>query len=152
MKKFFILALSLILCTISYAQSWKVESLKGDKTRGIEDCYRTSYTDNGDKFTFHSSKNIIILDCQDNFFSPNFKDLDYLDVTFFFYVGNQMIMEKKAKFRLTSSLTKAIYGGDISKEVFNHIKTKGDVRIIACKYTNKELFNINIPKNTTLII
>lgn len=148
MKRLFLLVLLLLnVCTFANAQKWEISKIKGDALKGTADCYRCDFGV-GYTFTCWSDSATIRIGCPFSIFNPRPMSFNqYVDVTIGLYVGDTLVETLKARFSLSSKLDTAYsYRKGLNKKIIDHLKTKGDVRIFAPKYSGDD-YDTRLPMN-----
>lgn len=159
MKKIiFILVMSLFVCINANAQ-WSVSVIKGDELKGTEDCYANVYDFSNGYFVCWSNDTSIKIGTNVGIFDydteyGSYSSFQYTNVIIGFYVDGTLTEKVMAKFYVPDGKSNTAYTSDIKNKglgvkIINHIKTKGDVRIIAPRYGRVD-FDITIPMNNTL--
>lgn len=147
MKKILLLTISLVcLCATANAQ-WKVSTIKGDALKGTTDAIAYEYGGHN-YFVCWDNNYSLKIGCTSGIFNPRASSLNRnVDVTIGLYEGDTLVEKLKVGFWLNDELD-AAYGltKSVNKKIIKHLKTKGDVRIIAQKYRGAD-YDLTLPMN-----
>lgn len=147
----FVLIISIAMSFSADAQ-WKYYHIDKDELKGTESFDINSFvSDNGDKFCIFSHLNEISINVNKGIFDYDINE--YVTVLVGFYDGKTLIDKCSTKFWVTAQ-GKTAFSVDyleegLGKKIIKHLKTKGNVRIIASKYSGSD-FDITIPKNPNI--
>lgn len=122
MKRFFSIIIMLLSIVFSSNAQWRINHVKGDELKGTKDHYMNSFTaKNDDAIIIQSDNSNIALYSDNGVFDISLND--DIDVIIGFY--------------------------KIGKQIINHIRYKGDVRIIASKFHDSD-FDVRMTKNPNI--
>lgn len=155
MKKIVIIIIA-ILTGINANAQWSKTLIKGDELKETVD--RTMYnfrSNNGDSFWFISNETCINITTNRGIFDFDYDDYCHQVLQFVkigFYVNGELVEKTNCldtTFRVSDSGTTAwVYGieGDpnLSSRIIDHLRNKGEVRIIAYLYDETE-YDVTIP-------
>lgn len=155
MKRYILLLATLFISTVTFAQ-WSIRHIDADELRGQEECYFNFYNSpKGDSFSFGSTQPLsFIIGTRSGIFNYGDDAFGYhtLKVIVGYYVGKELV-DKATETLYISKDGNSNYagslGGELANKVVNHLKTKGDVRIIAPKYSGSD-YDVRIPMNKNL--
>lgn len=149
MKRLFLLVFLLLnVCTFANAQKWRIYATKGDALKGTADVIVNRTGRGGNYFICWSDSHIIKIGCSDGIFNTRSTTmLRYVDVTIGFYKGETLVDKVKVMFSVNDSYNAAYcYRRGLNRRIIEHIKTKGDVRLFAPKYTGDD-YDVKLPMN-----
>lgn len=149
MKKILLTFCLLFICTTANAQ-WEISTYKGDALKGTTDYTAYRYGGN-DYFVCWDNDYTLKIGCRNGIFNPRKSSLNRnVDVTIGLYEGDELIEKLEVGFWLNDELD-AAFGltKSVNKKIINHLKTKGDVRIIAQKYRGAD-YDITLSMNTEI--
>lgn len=162
MKKFIYL-LVFLFTACSSSGKWEIIHCKGDELKSFDECFLNVFTaKNGDKVQFNSNGDAILLTSNNNIFDIDTTincsfgiPKDYIEVIIGFYVNGNLTDKKTASFSCFKGIAKNAILCDfldnesICKQIINHIRYKGDVRIIASKFHDSD-FDVRMTKNPNI--
>lgn len=146
MKKLFKIALIAFVTVLAFnvsaiAQEWHVTLVKGDELKGTADTHMSVFNGaNGDNFIVNGGDTpALALVTGKSIF--DYDSNKYVSVLVGFYIDDKLDHKKTVKFYVGGGKADmAIYfpersGRAFFDEVVDHLKTKGDVRFVAERYT-----------------
>lgn len=155
MKKLIFTTVLMLLSNLIFAQSqWSITYNEADELKETEACYVNSFiTENGDAFICQNNhEGVRIYTNKGIFHTFN----NFVQLTIGFYVDNKLIEKKEVWLFVPSGQANIAYSNrykqkKIGKKIKEHLKTSGDIRIIAKRYSDPD-FDIIIPKNPEIKI
>ena len=154
MKRFFSIIIMLLSIVFSSNAQWRINHVKGDELKGTKDHYMNSFTaKNDDAIIIQSDNSNIALYSDNGVFDISLND--DIDVIIGFYENGKLTKKTQTKFHSSMNyLDYAILHGNydenkIGKQIINHIRYKGDVRIIASKFHDSD-FDVRMTKNPNI--
>lgn len=157
MKKLLLL-IAICITTVANAQ-WQITKMPGDELKEIEEYYMNAYAgERGDAFAFASNfpSSVIILS-RSGIFNYNYNDSNSVKITIGFYVDDKLVDKESTKFYVlnTGNSNLATLNDrrtpGLGLKIITHLKTKGDVRIIADRYSGSD-YDVRIPMNKNLVV
>ena len=154
MKRIFSIVIMLLSIAFSMNAQWRVSHVEGDDLKGKKEHYINSFTaKNDDAVIIQSDDTSILLYSDNGVFDITMND-DF-DVIIGFYENGKLTKKIQAKFH--SSMNYLDYAilhenydeNKIGKQIINHIRFKGDVRIIAPKFRGSD-FDVRMTKNPNI--
>ena len=147
----FVLIISGIMGFSADAQSLyfhdDADELKGTKAYDVS----AFMSSNGDTLFIYSDMNNVSINAGRGIF--DYDDNGCVSVLVGFYDGKTLVEKCLTKFRVSQqgdgAFTADYLEEGIGKKIIKHLKTKGNVRIIASKYSGSD-FDITIPKNPNI--
>lgn len=152
MKKFIIIIAAVILSIVNANAQWNSPSYhEGDELKGTGAYYSNLYIDDDGYFICWSNSTDIKIAAKRGIFDY---DDNYVSVLIGFYKGTELIEKVNTKFFVPDGDSNTAYSSEyktkgLGEKVINHLKTVGNVRIIAPKYSGAD-FDLTIPMNKDL--
>lgn len=147
----FVLIISIAMSFSANAQ-WQYFHEDADELTG-KDAYDMNVflSSNEDAFIIYSNTTYVVIQSDRGIF--DYDDKKCISVLIGFYEGKTLIEKCTTKFLVTRSGDTAfstdMLSSELGKKIIKHLKTKGNVRIIASKYSGST-FDITIPKNPNI--
>lgn len=157
MKRFFSIIIMLLSIVFSSNAQWRVRHIKGDELKGTKDRLMNSFTTkNGDEIAIMNDGTILLYS-KNGIFDIRIGDYYGAEAKIGFYEDNKLIKKIVKGFSVSlKNADCAILLGDydedkIGDQIINHIKYKGDVRIIMPKFHGSD-FDARMTKNPNIRI
>lgn len=154
MKKFFAIIISVLaICLNAYSQQWKTIRVNADELKGNDAYYSNVYKSaNGDYFSFSSNQDKITIGTK-GYFQTNHQIVFgfhcYLvELTIGFYKDGKLIEKITEDMPGDDEFPETVLIRSKTEKILKHLKTVGDIRIIAKKSRGE--FDITIPMNKNL--
>lgn len=156
MKKSFAFIFVLIISVAMSCENngqWKYYHIDKDELKGTESYDNSTYTSsNGDSFWCCSHEDYAFISLDRGIFDYDFKT-QCISVIVGFYEGKTLIEKCSTEFLVlqkgNTAMSTDLLSPELGKKIIKHLKTKGNVRIIASKYSGSD-FDITIPKNPNI--
>lgn len=158
MKKFIMFVVATLVAMVSMsnfamAQWFPPTHHQADELTGTSEYYSNLYEGDSGYFVCWSNDNNVKIVAKRGIFDYND---DYVNVIVGFYEGENLIEKVETKFYVPQNESNTAYTSDykspkgLGYKIKNHIKTKGDVRIIASKYSGID-FDLTVPMNEKIV-
>lgn len=125
------------------AQGWNITHTDGDELKGIEPSYISIFqAEDGDAFIINGGDNPGIAILSDNRIF-DYDSNGYVSALIGFYIDGALDHKETAKFfvgkgRATMGALFASRNKKIFLDIINHLRSKGDVRVVADKYSGSD--------------
>ena len=135
----------------AFAQ-WSITYHEGDPLKETEACYANTYTcQEGNAFTCQTGTDIIRIYTHEGIFNTYNGSVNMI---IGFYQGDKLIEKKEVWFYVPNDQPNCAYSNPykqkkISRRIKEHLKSIGNVRILASRYGDPDL-DIIIPMNTEI--
>ena len=156
MKKFIkIIGISLV-CILSFAfnakAQWSITFKKGDEMLNTPGGYQCIYSDilSGDGGGYSKSNDIFIILSNNGIFNcVKISGINIINVIIGYYKDGKLIEKEDDIAAVNDSKDGACLTLESSKKIIDYLRTEGDVRIYAEKYSRGN-YDVTFPMNTTL--
>ena len=155
MKRILSIIIMLLSIVFSMDAQWRVRSVKGDELKRTKDRLMNRFTAENKDEVIIMNDGTIMLYSENGIFDINIGDHYGVEGIIGFYENNKLIKKiiKGFSVSLKNPDCAALLGGydedKIGDQIINHLKYKGDVRIIMSKFRGSD-FDVRMPKNPNM--
>ena len=152
MKRLTATTIVLLVLAFSAGAQWRTSFHEADELKGTEEYTSSLYiSETGDAFVCWSNEDGIKIVAGRGIFDY---DDNYVLAIIGFYEDGRMVDKVTTRLFVPDGSADAAYSSEyrspgLGKKIKEHLRTRGDVRILASKYSGAD-FDIRIPMNTDL--